>query len=441
MQLFCAHAHLLLQVAGAMPKLGVVRFWHRDGEATQPTCCPASPPFSFGISCARLVVPPRRILDDAAPVLTLHAAQALENVRVTKVACGKNHTLFLTSGGEVWGCGGNAFGQLGTGKTIEQVDKPQQMVAIGSKVCDIAAGQEFSMILTEDGKVYSCGHPEYGALGHGTDGKYIISTGREGFREMSTPTMIPAWHTSDPKGKDYLGAALPYPTIKKIVCGQKHTLAVDADGGMYSWGYNGYGRLGLNDPHDRKRPCKIEFFTGPNAVKDFDLVVAGGATSGAVTSLGQLYTWGQTKKVGESNIRPWPVQDLSGWRIRSMAFGHESFAVAADANSEPRRPWVEGCDSVPHVITWGTSKYGELGYGGSKKSSANPCVVDSLTGKMVKQVVAGTGHTLFLLAKEEDAKDFPTYTPPADVAPAPAPKAGGKRPAAGAKGGATKKKK
>ena len=28
-------------------------------------------------------------------------------------------------------------------------------------------------------------------------------------------------------------------------------------GGLWSWGTNGYGRLGLNDPHDRKRPCKV----------------------------------------------------------------------------------------------------------------------------------------------------------------------------------------
>jgi hypothetical protein len=50
-------------------------------------------------------------------------------------------------------------------------------------------------------------------------------------------------------------------------------------------------------------------------------------------------------------VRPFPCQDLAGWRIRCMAFGNESFLITADANKEPRRPWLEGCDSVPHVIT------------------------------------------------------------------------------------------
>ena len=125
------------------------------------------------------------------------------------------------------------------------------------QIVDIAAGVDFSVIVTEEGRTLSFGHPEFGVLGHGTDGKFIISTGKEGFREVSTPQLIDKWHLPDVKGKDYLGAAVDSPTIKRVCCGNKHTLAVDAEGGMWSWGFNGYGRLGLNDPHDRKRPCKV----------------------------------------------------------------------------------------------------------------------------------------------------------------------------------------
>jgi len=295
------------------------------------------------------------------------------------------------------------------------------------------------MLVTDDGSVFSFGHPEVGALGHGTDGKFIISTGREGFREVSTPTKIVQWHLSDIKGKDYLGNIVEPPTVKRVYCGKKHTLALDEEGGLWSWGTNGYGRLGLNDPHDRKRPCKVEFFTGPRAIKDANLVVAGGSTSGAVDGIGQLYTWGQIKKMGESQVRPWPEQNLSGWRIRSMSFGNESFGISADANKEPRRPWTEGCESVPHVIMWGNAKYGELGFGAGKKSSANPDTVKTLTGVMCKSVSCGMGHTTFLLDKDADTKDMKSYNPPEDKPPAAAGK-GGKRPASGGKGGAAEKK-
>jgi hypothetical protein len=51
------------------------------------------------------------------------------------------------------------------------------------------------------------------------------------------------------------------------------------------------------------RLLQVEFFQGPHAIKNFDLITSGGATSGAVSGLGQLYTWGQIKKVGESQVR------------------------------------------------------------------------------------------------------------------------------------------
>jgi len=370
------------------------------------------------------------------------AVKGLEHLKIVKAAAGKTHSLFLTNQGEVWACGSNKFGELGIGKTSETEEKPKAITStLGNKVVDIGAGIEFSMIVTEEGRVLSFGHPEHGALGHGTDGKYIISTGKEGFREMSTPTQIPTFHTSDVKGKDYLGPAVEPPKIKRVCCGNKHTICVDDEGCLWSWGYNGYGRLGLNDPHDRKRPTKVDFFTGPHAVKNFDLVTAGGATSAAVDGIGQLYTWGQIKKVGESQVRPWICQDLSGWRIRSIDFGNETFAIAADSNKEPRRPWIEGCTSVPQVITWGGGKYGELGYGPGKKSSANPDIVSALTETAVKTVCVGYGHTLYLLDPEADASSFPEYEPPADKPAAPAAK-GTKRGAGGeAKGAPAKKKK
>ena len=134
--------------------------------------------------------------------------KGLDGVRIVHVACGKTHTLFLSSGGEVWSVGSNKFGELGLGKTSSQpVDKPQKVSSFASKVVDISAGVEFSAAVTEDGRVFTFGHPEFGVLGHGTDGKYIISTAKEGFREVSTPQHVAAWHVSDSRAKDYLGAA------------------------------------------------------------------------------------------------------------------------------------------------------------------------------------------------------------------------------------------
>ena len=50
------------------------------------------------------------------------------------------------------------------------------------------------------------------------------------------------------------------------------------------------------------------------------------------------------------------------------------------------------------------------------------------------QVSCGYGHTVFLLEKDVDTKDFKSYTPPEDKPPVAAGKGAGKRPAAGESG-------
>lgn len=42
------------------------------------------------------------------------------------------------------------------------------------------------------------------------------------------------------------------------------------------------------------------------------------------------YLFGQTKKSGEANMYPKPIQDLSGWSIRSFGCGNTCMVVAAD---------------------------------------------------------------------------------------------------------------
>ncbi len=140
-------------------------------------------------------------------------------------------------------------------------------------------------------------------------------------------------------------------------------------------------------------------------------------------------------------MRPWICQDLSGWRIRSLSFGNETFLIAADAKKEPRRPWLEGCESVPHVIAWGGGRNGELGYGGTKKSAANPEVVAPLTGLPVTAVSAGAGHSVFLLDAAHDAAALPVLEIPADGPAAASGGAGkGAKRAAGGEAAAAPKK-
>lgn len=86
-------------------------------------------------------------------------------------------------------------------------------------------------------------------------------------------------------------------------------------------------------------------------------VTCGSTFSLAITDLGGLFLFGQTKRTGEANMYPKPVHDLTGWNIHHVAAGFTSIIIAAD-------------DSV---ISWGGAPtYGELGLGDFTKSTSVP---------------------------------------------------------------------
>lgn len=52
---------------------------------------------------------------------------------------------------------------------------------------------------------------------------------------------------------------------KKVVyasCGAEFTIVIIENGEVYSWGTNKYGQLGIDDPHNRKTPCRIDSLEG-----------------------------------------------------------------------------------------------------------------------------------------------------------------------------------
>ena len=91
---------------------------------------------------------------------------------------------------------------------------------------------------------------------------------------------------------------------------------IDSKKRIFTWGFGGYGRLGHADNKDEMVPRLLKFFEGQNrgAVQ----IAAGSTFTMGVNEYGALYLWGLTKPVGEANMYPKLVQDLSGWRVRSM---------------------------------------------------------------------------------------------------------------------------
>jgi alpha-tubulin suppressor-like RCC1 family protein len=309
---------------------------------------------------------------------------SLSGHRVVKAATGKNHSLFLTDQGKVLACGDNKAGQTvgGAGTAMNKV--PQLINYDGPPIVRIACGADFSVILDVTGNIWTWGHPEYGQLGHNSEGQYLEKAGKVLFHYVFDPTKVVMFIEKDPRSKQV--SPVPGVTIKEISCGSNHTVAIDEKYRAFSWGFGGYGRLGHSETGNELVPRLIKFLDGPR--RGIKSVVAGGQFNVALSEIpGTAYMWGQYTSAKEANMYPKPITDLSGWNIRSIACSGKGWMVACDET-------VIGCSPSPC--------FGELAMGENKKSSAQPVEIKTLDKVYILQCGMGISHSLFIARCDSD---------------------------------------
>lgn len=139
-------------------------------------------------------------------------------VRISMLACGRNHSLALHENGSVWAWGASGFGRLGIQETPKNVHKPMEIVQLRSTMCRfLACGDFHSLAVTRDSTVYSWGQGGDGQLGHGN------------LYNMRTPQVI----------EDLVGIE-----VISVSCGSCWSTAVSKEGLLYCWGNADGGWLG-----------------------------------------------------------------------------------------------------------------------------------------------------------------------------------------------------
>jgi len=326
---------------------------------------------------------------------TPYLVESLKVHNVVNASCGRNHTLLLTDRGTVYAMGDNRMGQCGLGTTSQVVQQASKVKHKGPPIVKVVCGADFSIILDLKGSLHSFGDPEYGQLGHNTNGEYFVSSNKITRHSVKAPKQITTYIE---KTKDHV-IPIDVKDIIDVACGTNHTVALDSRRRLFSWGFGGYGRLGHAEPKDEYVPRLVKFFETQG--KGVKAVYCGSQFSIAVSDFKMAYLFGKTKNTGEVNMYPKPVQDLSGWSVRSLGAGFSSVVLAAD-NS---------------VIAFGASPcYGELGLGELRKSSSVPVEVKALDGIYIEQVALGQAHTL-MIARESDegekekVEELPIFNP------------------------------
>jgi len=215
---------------------------------------------------------------------------AHELKQVTAIAAGQNHSLALLEDGTVLAWGDNSFGELGVTKTaVKCAHKGYKCSYLPipvpglSEVTSIAAGDGFSLALTRRGTVMAWGSNVYGTLGNG----------RTETAKVATPAPVCAsWVKTRCKGE--------LSEVAAIAVDGDTAFAVMRDGSVRAWGLNQQGLLGIA-PGTEQHGCpgSSECSSVPVTVAGLDGVrtMASGGAVGSQTALAQLQddtfvTWG-----------------------------------------------------------------------------------------------------------------------------------------------------
>ncbi|KAK6117958.1 hypothetical protein DH2020_048295 [Rehmannia glutinosa] len=234
----------------------------------------------------------------------------------------------------------------------------------------IACGSRHSVLITRQGQLFSWGDGSGGKLGHGSES------------DLSNPTLI---------------NALRGLNIVSVGCGEYHTCAVTLTGDLYTWGdgINNFGLLGHGTERSYWTPRKVR---GPMEGICVTSISCGPWHSAAITSLGQLFTFGDGTfgALGHGDrcctSVPREVEALKGQKAVRISCGFWHTAAVIEVCSES-----PSCSNslTGKLFTWGNGDEGQLGHG-DKQCQLVPHFVATPNDKFFREVACGHSITIAL---------------------------------------------
>merc|ERR1711939_855435 len=181
----------------------------------------------------------------------------LRSDKFVRVAAGSHHTVALTSKGRIYAWGNGKYGQTGVPGTADTLMPRRVTGVIDSEhgFDDLAAADRFSIALGKSGKVYVWGN------NHNAEEK-----------KKNAPEVL---HALSERG------------VVQIATGVFHAMALTKSKSVYSWGWGHYGQLGHGDDNELMTPQLVKALP-PSVIQ----ISCGFGHSYALTSDGQLYSWG-----------------------------------------------------------------------------------------------------------------------------------------------------
>lgn len=232
---------------------------------------------------------------------------------VTTLAGANGHALF-DAHGTVYACGEALDGDLGDGSAAANTTVPVRVRALaGGSVVKLVAAFANSGALLSDGRYLDWGYNADGQLGDGQAG---------GFSDVPVPVH------------------LPHPMVQVAQGGSirrnGQTLAMLADGTLWTWGAGWAGQLDNSRLGTGPVPARISFPAGTSYLG----LATGSGTSYVITATGTVYAWGANYAGqvgnGTTTMTPAPVAVAIGASQISATANNVLIAVPS-AEGQPGR--------------------------------------------------------------------------------------------------------
>ncbi|KAK1948183.1 putative E3 ubiquitin-protein ligase HERC1 [Phytophthora citrophthora] len=279
---------------------------------------------------------------------------------ITKLAALKEQPMYgkCEASGELYSCGQNSYGELGTGDDIERHQLTSVALCGWDDIRQVVSGNETLAVLTNDGAVLTCGLNKSGQCGQGHFDERVM--------------MLRPVH------------ALRSQVVKFIAAsnGCEHMIALTDSGLAYSWGYNDRGQLGHENLTTKIHVPKLI-----ESLKDKKLSYASVSYhhSAVITDTGDLYTFGMNDcgQLGLDHTQhqsmPQLVRSLEGTEVSMVACGLYHTII---------------CTASGELYSCGKNDYGQLGLAHNRQIKI-PTVV-SVPNEMVCFVACGYYHSMIV---------------------------------------------
>lgn len=142
-----------------------------------------------------------------------------DDIQLAVVSAGSSHTASISRRGELYTWGLASSGELGHGGwTPIEVAVPKMITSLmRTRVVSVCAGANHTLAISEAGQLWSCGRGRHGQLGHGH------------FHDEGVLTLVEAIRAE---------------RIVSAAAGRAHSMALAADGKIFTWGDAKFGQLG-----------------------------------------------------------------------------------------------------------------------------------------------------------------------------------------------------